>query len=97
MLLAAAVGILIGVVGGNFVRDNSVERGRRGHEILSEFVKSGKIGASRDYWLQQSGTLTTSNVALFFGYYDDQEGCQDAAAALKVKNVNAGYRCIPAN
>ena len=90
-------GLIVGFLLTNYFPDAVGIRERRGQQILAEFVKKGKIGNSRDYWLEQSGSVSTSFVALFFGYYDDEEECQDAANVLKVKNYNSAYRCIPAN
>lgn len=60
-------------------------------------VGKGRVGTSRDYWLEKKGLGSWDRIAVFFGYYDDYAGCLESAQALQKINVNAGYRCVPAN
>jgi hypothetical protein len=83
-------GILVGAIMATFFQYHSVG--------WDESVEKGRVGTSRDFWLEKRGLLGSwDRVAVYFGFYDDYDGCLETAQALQTINVDARYRCVPAN
>lgn len=64
---------------------------------LEAFVSRYRVGDESNQWLTKASSTDDSRLGLFFGYSDDQEGCQEIANILNTKYPDTAFGCTPAN
>lgn len=68
------------------------------YDAFVKHVQNNRIGKDVDQWIEMKNMMGEwERTGLIFGYYGDDEECQNAISGLRQTNYQREYRCSPAN